>query len=156
MRHSGAVKFSFRLTGSGWARALLAHGSEEVELPASYLSDALGEVLLAVAELQDGEHAAVASWEQEPGEVRWLFSRTNGEVTLQVLAFMEDYPRPTEAEGSVVFSAVCSLDEMARAFAEGARSVLTLEGEEAYKRKWVQHPFPTTLLEMVESGLATQ
>lgn len=134
MRHSGAVQFSFRLTGSGWARARLAHGSEEVELPASYLSDAIGEVLLAVAEVQDGGHSAVASWELEPGEYRWLFSRTNAEVSLQVLAFRDSHPRLPDAEGSVIFAATCPVDEMARAFAEGARTVLSLEGDRATSR----------------------
>jgi hypothetical protein len=156
MSHSGAVEFSFRLTGSGWARARLAHGSQEVELPASYLSDALGEVPLAIAELQEGENAAVASWEQEPGEYRWLFRRTDDEISLQVLAFSDSYPRLPDSEGSPVFTATRPVDEMARAFAEGARSVLNLEGEDGYKQKWVEHPFPTTLSEMVESALTAQ
>ena len=156
MRHSGAVEFSFRLTGTGWARARLAHGSEEIELPASYLSDALGEVLGAVAEIQEGEQSAAASWELEPGEYRWLFSRTNGEINLQVLAFRDAYPRLPDADGSVVFAATCPVGEMARAFAEGARTVLNLEGEDGYRQKWVEHSFPTSLLEIVESGLAEQ
>jgi hypothetical protein len=127
MRHYGVVEFSVRLTGSGWARAGLAQ-SEEAELPASYLSDALGEVLLAVAELHEGENAAIASWAQERGEYRWLFSRTDGEVSLQVLALRDSCPRLADAEGSIVFSATCPLDEMARAIAEGAWGVLSLEG----------------------------
>ncbi len=153
---SGAVEFSFRLTGSGWARARLAHGSERVDLPASYLSDVLGEVLLAIAELQDGEEAAVASWEQEPANIGGCSDRTDGEVSLHVLAIKDSYPRLFDDDGSVVFTPTCPVDELARAFAKGARSVLYLEGEEGYKQKWVEDPFPTALLEMVESRLAAQ
>lgn len=83
------VEFSFRLTGTGWAEARVAEGSNWIRLPASYLSDALGEVLLAIAELQDGEESSVASWEEEPGEYRWVFSRNDEDVSLQVLAYKD-------------------------------------------------------------------
>lgn len=150
------MEFSFRLTGTGWAEARVAHGTEWATIPASYLSDALGEVLLALVELQDGEDLAVASWEEEPGEYRWLFSRTDSNVTLRILAFRDSYPRLPDDDGSEVFSATCSLIEMARAFSQGARSVLSDEGEDGFQRKWVEYPFPTALLEAVESWLRAQ
>jgi hypothetical protein len=76
MRHSGAVEFAFRSTGSGWGTGATCPRFGRVDLPASYLFDAVGEVLLAIAELKDRQEAAVASWEQEPGEHKWLFRRT--------------------------------------------------------------------------------
>ncbi len=150
---SALVEFSYRLTGSGWADARLAHGDDWTELSASYLSDTVGELLLALAQLQDGDIAATASWEQEPGEYRWLFRREADDVTLKVLAFPDSWPPQPDAEGTVVFEARTSLNEMAQSFAVGLRAVLDEWGEKGYKQQWIEHPFPTALLERVEGHL---
>ena len=122
-------------------------------LPASYLTDALGQLLLALAELIEGSAFATASWDEEPGEYRWLFSRDGRRVSLQVLAFPDGWPRLPAADGTLVFASEGELDEMARAFTKGMRAVLEEWGEDGYKEKWHADPFPTEFLELVESAV---
>ncbi len=147
------VIFSFRPTGTGWAEARLTHGSDTVTLPASDLSDALGELLLALAELLEGSASATASWQGEPGEYRWLFTRDGRRTTLEVLAFSDGWPRRPDAEGVVVFATEGQLHDVARAFTQGIRAVLEECGED-YKQKWYVHPFPTEFLELVETAMS--
>lgn len=41
------LKIDFRLTGSGWAECTVHADSHECEVSASYISDALGKLVLA-------------------------------------------------------------------------------------------------------------
>jgi hypothetical protein len=146
------VQFSFRPTGIGWAEARLTDGTDVVTVPASDLSDALGELLLALAELLEGSASATASWQEEPGEYRWLFRRDGHRASLEVLAFSDGWPRRPDEEGKIVFATEGELRDVIRAFTEGMRAVLEESGDD-YKEKWYAHPFPTDFLELVEAGI---
>jgi hypothetical protein len=73
------VEFEYRLVGTGWSEARFAVGDRWVGLTASYLEDALGDLLLAVRLLAEGDTSGRASWAEEAGEYRWLLDRWNGE-----------------------------------------------------------------------------
>jgi hypothetical protein len=148
------VDFSYRLTGTGWAEARLSDGDHSVALSASYLSDALGELLLAIACLQEGAQDAECFWEEEPGEYRWLLRRDGDSVVVTVVAFDDCWPHLPIDDREVVFTTRASLKEVATAVVTGCRAVLDDWGEEGYLKKWVEHPFPTELLEIVSAGAA--
>ena len=65
-------------------------------LTASYLSDALGDLVAGLVLLAEGESPVTGSWEEEPGEYRFVFTRTDEDVRVEVFAFNDIYPR-TEA-----------------------------------------------------------
>jgi hypothetical protein len=148
------VEFSYRLTGTGWAEARIGDGHRSVALSASYLSDALGDLLLAIACLQDGAEEAECVWEEEPGEYRWLFRRDAGGVVVTIIAFDHSWPHLPNEAGEVVFTTKASLKDIAAAVVTGCRAVLDDWGEEGYLRKWVEHPFPTELMETVRARTA--
>ncbi len=68
------VEFSFRLTGTGWAEGRIAVGDRFAMPTASYLSDALGDLIRTVRSLLEGAEGARVSWEEEPGEYRGSLS----------------------------------------------------------------------------------
>jgi hypothetical protein len=148
------VEFSFRLTGPGWSEARLADSSNSATITASYLGDALGDLLEAVGLLLEGADQARCSWQEEPGEYRWLFERTASDVRLRVLAFRDQMAEEPDDQGEVVFEAHTPLREMAEAIADGAQSVLDEYGEDEYLRRWIQHPFPVGHLELIRAYLA--
>jgi hypothetical protein len=135
--------------------ARVAGERAHVELPTSYLTDVLGELLLAVGTLLEGASEAECSWDEEPGEYRWLFRQANGHVTVRILAFPDSWPRRDEDKGTLVFETSGRLRDIARAIVDGVGAVLAEYGEEEYQRRWVEAPFPTETLRMVE-GLLTQ
>jgi hypothetical protein len=148
------VEFSYRLTGTGWAEARIADDSAWVTLTASYLEDALGVLLEAVGVLLEGAVTARCSWEEEPGEYRWIFDRSDTEVDLRVLAFGDVYSRDPDEKGVLVFRTLQPLAVLSTAIADGAQSVLDEYGEEEYLRRWVDHPFPTAHLALIKERLA--
>jgi len=150
----GVVEFAYRLTGTGWSEARLADGPSSVMITASYLGDALGELLEAVGVLLEGAEQARCSWAEEPGEYRWTFDRAGSDVRLRVLAFPRDDPLEPDDRGQVVFESTAPLREVADAIASGAQTVLDEHGEDEYLRRWVQHQFPVRRLELIRAHLA--
>jgi hypothetical protein len=148
------VEFGYRLTGTGWATARLADGRSSAEVTASYLSDALGNLLAAVVALLDGAAEARCSWDQEPGENRWVFERRGSDVHLRILGFRgRRKPGPDQA-GTLLFETTEPLPAMARAIADGAEAVVAEYGEQGYLDHWLLHPFPTAQLATIHARLA--
>jgi len=149
------MQFTYRLVGTGWAEATVSDGSSWARLTASYLEDARSsELLQAVGILLEGAAEARCSWEEEPGEYRWVFQRTGVDIHLRVLGFADVYPEEPDERGMVVFETWQPLSEVATAIADGAQAVLDEYGQAEYLRRWVDFPFPTGHLEMIRERLA--
>ena len=150
-----AVEFSYRLTGRGWSLAEIADGQASATLGASYLTDALGDLLEAVLRLFADYDSARCSWQQEPGEFRWIFDRDGQEVRVRILKFPDAMATAPDGEGSLVFETAQPLAALGRAIADGARRTLSEYGEDGYLASWVQHPFPTRYLDLLTERLRT-
>jgi hypothetical protein len=148
------VDFSYRLTGKGWAEARIADDDSWVILTASYLSDALGDLLEAIGLLLEGAPEARCSWEEEPGEYRWIFRRSGHDVCLTVLAFPDQLAREPDEQGRLLFRTTQPLPVIALVIADGAAAVLNEYGEDRYNEEWVEAPFPTAHLAMIRQRLA--
>jgi hypothetical protein len=146
------VEFTYRLTGAGWSEARLTIGAASTPLSASYLDDALGDLIAAAALLPGAESTIRVSWAEEPGEFRWVLDRSGVDLSVRVLWFDSLWGPDTDEKGKVLLNAACSLKAFQRAIAAGARAVLDEWGEEGYRTKWIEHDFPTsTLLELERS-----
>lgn len=150
------VYFRYRLTGIGWAEATIGVGEQSATITASYLEDALGDLLSAVRELLEGADSARCSWEEEPGEFRWVFERSADAVRTRILAFDDLYSLLPDDRGRITFDATLPLSELARAIAHEARAVLVQHGRRGYQSEWVEHSFPTSHLSMIEALIASQ
>jgi hypothetical protein len=148
------IEFEYRLVGTGWSEARFAVGDQWVGLTASYLEDALGDLLLAVRLLVEGDTSARASWAEEPGEYRWLLDRSNGLVRVRIVALADIYDDAPNEAGELIFDESCDFRAFVAATASGARRVLEQHGETGYREKWVDHPFPTEHLLALEAAVA--
>lgn len=144
---SNPVEFHYRLRGTGWSEAFIGVAGQWANPTASYLGDALGELLEAVDQLLDGASSATVVWEEEPGEYEWRLEREDDLVEVSICSRVH---QPSK----IIFDARPTLIDFAAAVASGARTVLDAEGEIGYKRAWVEHPFPTATLESIEQKLS--
>lgn len=141
------MELRFDLEHVGWAVARVSHAGQEAALTASYLGDALAELLAAVDDVLAGAGRAGASWCEEPGTYAWTLTRTGADLRVHVVW------RPSSDPGETVFDATCPLADAAAGLAAGARSTLERYGEVDYWDRW-DHPFPVARLHAVERRLA--
>jgi hypothetical protein len=149
------MQFSYTLTGRGWGKAFISDSEDSVEIGASYLTDVLAVLLDAVLSLLDGSPTARCSWETEPGEWRWLFTRQNGDVYVRILGFDDFYKHRPDSEGQLKFETHDSLDGLANAIASGCAAVLKEYGESGFKELWIEHDFPKEKLRHIQSLLGS-
>lgn len=145
------LHFEYELTGTGWSVGALALGDSSASLSASYLSDALGDLLAAVWMVTEGEREVRCSWDEEPGEYRWLFETESGAVHLRVLWFDELWGGAPDDEGRLVFEADTTRRDLVDAMCQAAQAVWDEYGAAGYREKWVDHDFPLDLLRQLQS-----
>jgi hypothetical protein len=86
----------------GWATATLSDGDNSIEVTASYLTDALGDLSRAVIALLRGASNARVVWAEEPGEYHWVFDRLDDRVALRVLWFLNRASTVSDERGTTV------------------------------------------------------
>ena len=149
-----AVTVTYLLAGSGWSDCYIAIGDHSAHLTASYLSDALGDLVRSMVDLFGDATESTAWFAEEPGEYLWRFRRVPPDrVSVRILWF-DDTPTDADAEGGkVVLAAECRLRTLAGAILAAAQEVHRQHGEEGYLQRWHDHGFPTELVARLKSLL---
>jgi hypothetical protein len=126
----------------GWATATLSDGDNSIEVTASYLTDALGDLSRAVIALLRGASNARVVWAEEPGEYHWVFDRLDDRVALRVLWFLNRASTVSDERGTTVFNIECRLNDLAGQLESQLRGLLESLGSQGYEEAWVRHLFP--------------
>lgn len=147
------MKFDYDLVGTGWAWARISHGDSTADITASYLVDALGDLLLAVWTLTEGARDARCSWAEEPGEYRWLFRIDGDHVDVHILQFDDLWTGRADERGRTVFRAAMALRVLVEAVAQAATEVERRYGRDGYRDKWVEYGFPADTLAELQRWL---
>jgi hypothetical protein len=147
--------FWYWVHSAGSAEAGIGDDVGHANMSVSYLTDALSDLLEVVWRSGNGEAEARCSWEDEPGEYRWILTRDGDEVHLRILEFSDRYPSRPDEVGSLLFDTRQPWATLARAIALGASRTLEKYGESEYRERWGK-PFPTAMLarlrELLRSG----
>ncbi len=151
--HAPKVSFTYTLRGAGWARGELVIGDTSINILASYLTDALGDLVRAAAALSQGAIAVAVPWVEEPGSNEWSFEQTASAVRVRVNHHESLTPRRDTDSGEPRFDASCSTRDLCLAIADGAQRVLDELDLDGYRARWKPHPFPTEPLAALKSLL---
>ncbi|HVG45450.1 MAG TPA: hypothetical protein VM890_11985, partial [Longimicrobium sp.] len=84
------MKVDYRLAGAGWADCDVEIAGQQAAMGASYLSDALGNMLAAAAAVARGAEESTFSFHEEPQEVRWRLRRVGPERLRVRILRLED------------------------------------------------------------------
>jgi len=137
----------YRLVGTGWAACDVSNGQSSCHITASYLSDALGQLVLAATAVAAGFRCVTFNFDEEPGEYRWVITSPGlNEIEVEILSFDELYGDQPDSEGRSVFKARCPSETFAKAVQAAALQVLDTHGEAEYLERWMDYPFPTAQL----------
>jgi hypothetical protein len=140
------ISFRYELEGTGWADAYLGDGTDSATIPASYLCDALRDLVDAIQSLFTTDSAECV-WHEEPGEVKWRFARNGDSVELRVEWWNEIRTHPDRDEwhfalDKVMFSGQAKFLDFATQVDQELRRLLEKWGLDGYLREWIEHPFP--------------
>jgi len=146
------MRFEFNLSGHGSADAELTDEVTHASIPASYISDALGDLLYAAWRITKGDSTSRCSWDDEPGEWRWIMTRNDRDVSLRVLWFDGRRPPRADEHGEQIYQTRQDVGVFARAVALGASRTLADNGAGGFRDRWGK-PFPTRKLEVLQAAL---
>lgn len=147
------IKLTYELTGAGWARCQIETENSSVDITASYLSDALGNLANAVVALIKGESVARFSFDEEPGEYRWILERHGDSVRIRILEFGELWGDDLDENGKMLFDMTCRFDHFVVATCTMLKEIIQKYGPDGYKEKWVEHDFPISQLDAIKKFL---
>lgn len=137
------VCLDYKLVGLGWAACSLTVGDKHIDLTASYIGDALGDLVTATLFVMQGESEAQFSFQEEPGRYQWTLRRiADDRIAISIAELERNVPAGPNEEGVEVFQATCDRLAFARAMVTALDEVLREHGPEGYREKWVEYDFP--------------
>ena len=147
------IEIDYDLVATGWSTCVVRTDQGHADITASYLSNALGDLAAAAVMLLEGATEARFSFDEEPGEYRWLLEVTSSGLRVRILEFEELWGDQPDDAGRVRLDALCSVDEFAGAVQRALKAVDAKYGVEGYRKKWVEHDFPKAELDTLEAKL---
>jgi hypothetical protein len=148
-----SVAFTYVLTGTGWAAATVEIDGNVATITASYLSDALDDLLRAVVNVTRGIPENSFSFLEEPGEYRWDLRRVDEDQLSITITWFDDWQQLRELPGKNVFEGTCRLRTFAGAVYDSCKRLLDRLGPDGYLEKWVNHEFPLNRLHELQREL---
>lgn len=148
------VTLAYHLTGTGWARCELRIGEAAATVTASYLRDALGDLARNTLRTAEGEAHTRFSFDEEPGEFRWLLDRAGDELRVRILEFPSTWSQAPDESGTLRLDAHCPVDAFVRAVVDALERVLAEWGADGYRAQWLEHAFPLQALTQLRERIA--
>jgi hypothetical protein len=137
------MEIVYELAGAGWADARISHKGNYRNMAVSYLSDALGDMARAAVQLLRGGREVSFSFQDEPGEHRWILSRGEADsLRIRVFWFDDAFSARRQERGTEVFACDCAVLDFVGQVSYVLQSVLADEGVEGYRRRWQNYEFP--------------
>ncbi|HZT99097.1 MAG TPA: hypothetical protein VFA10_05525 [Ktedonobacteraceae bacterium] len=134
------AKFAFSLQDlhHGWWQAVLSDGIQEVTITASYTpQEPLLPLLWAIRSLLLGADESTCIWWEEPGQYRWLFSRTEKQLHIYIVWF-DEHRRLSDRKGEAILRMECDLLAFAKRLAHQLGQLEYQEGKAAVPQEEYQ------------------
>jgi len=159
------ISFRYELEGAGWADAYLSDGTNSATIPASYLCDALRDLVDAIQSLFTTDSAECV-WQEEPGEVKWIVSR-NGDLVQLRVEWWTEVRTHRDHNGwqlndwqlvldKVMFSGEAKFLDFAKQVDQELQRLLDKWGSDGYLREWIEHPFPVESHQRLRQAIAAR
>jgi hypothetical protein len=154
------VQFDFNLAldAPGWADPVIESDGARLQMTASYLTDALGDLMGALLQLVNGSSSAQCCWAKDPGNWDWVFVRPNETEVEVSIGFRDERSSGSwlpDGTDEPRFHTRVTLVELVRAVVDGARRCFDSFGAEGFARQWIEHPFPALQVDALRRWLDT-
>ena len=153
-----AFKFTYDLTGSGWAHAGFEVAGRKVDMSVSYLHNTLEELTSAALHLIRGESIhEVVIFMDEPGECQLELKRETEKLTATITHFEDWKSWGNFDESKHKASSLIQFEISTKKFAMEVLNVLyklhQQYGLAGYREKWVENDFPFEKYQALEVAI---
>ena len=151
------LRITYELVGTGWSACTIEAGDSRAELSGSYLSNALGNLVLSAVAVMSGFRTLEFGFDEEPGEYRWSIESTDmNAIRVRVLEFQELWGNTPTESGKLHLETITMPLIYAKAVYAAAASVLANHGLQGYAEKWAEHPFPERELALLGEAISAR
>lgn len=147
------IEVMCNLEGRGWFAIKISNGINEVEIKASYLSDSPIDLISSIRTVLDGSRDARCSFQNEPGEYRFIFEKNNEMISVKVLEFFKSFNKESNDMGKLIFEGTDDLYTFAKRIKRQYDRLLYNHGLDGYKNIW-GYDFPASELERLNESIA--
>lgn len=141
------MKFQYRLTGAGWAQCELEINSQKYSFGAGYLTDALGDLLQSLLNINPLyteevyiENGVQFFWDEEPRGTDWHFRYLGDDkMSLEITEYQDV---SSSSEPIIMLKTECSYTKFLNLVMNEADRILKEYGIVGYKKMWHEHEFP--------------
>ncbi|MGQ8871209.1 hypothetical protein [Paenibacillus sp. TSA_86.1] len=136
------MDIKMKLEPHGWLDIEIESDQEErIEIPVSWLSDALGDMASRLVALHKGAEEVVMVMQTEPGEFRFRIKKTaQARVRFMVYKMHDNFSSQMVTEGALLMSEELTLVKLTKLFYREFSKIREL-GLEEYKTRW-SYEFP--------------
>ncbi|WP_223701852.1 hypothetical protein [Sutcliffiella deserti] len=132
------MEFDYQLSGTGWARGYLKINNKKFNFIASYLTDALNDLLKSLLIITPKcvpypQKKSSFIMEQEPERTVWKFETQDDKNVFITIVNKNE---------AVVFQEQCLLDDLLTVVVKSISKLLKKHGIKGYKKSWVNYEFP--------------
>ena len=137
-----------RLWAHGWSQYVVTMGTQIITRAPSYLTHSLGDLADAAILVALGEKEVRFSFQDEPGEYRWILkdagTNAKGLELLQVtiLDFHDSFASVPDDAGTQLIDGVCAKSQFLINVRSVLREALAVNGEDGYREKTIDYDFP--------------
>jgi hypothetical protein len=105
-------------------------------------------------QLLSGAESVRTTFDEEPGEYRWIIEGLDGRLHIRILEFEELWGKRPDSDGKVVLDGRCDRLDFVTAVRDTLQRVLDEHGVVGYEDRWVEHEFPSAQLRALREGLS--
>ena len=143
----GDLRIEFGRPSNGWIHVRINHAEQELEMDASYVPfDSVKNLAEAVSMMLKGGPEAIVTWNEEPTETEFRFTRNGEQVSLAILRFPNS--RRSAGNGKCVMELQASALHICTAIWRALRRLQADLPSAEYKVGW-GHRFPEEELEEI-------
>jgi hypothetical protein len=146
------LKLTFDLEYHGWLNILIENEAEVIEIPASFLSDSIGDLTSSLAAFAEGAKEVIVRFQTEPGEYRFRFFELGNLSGLEIFEFDDTFSTDELEKGKIILAYESrTRHDLIKNFYYQLLNLNDLGGAE-YFRLW-NHDFPKGALERLTRNM---
>lgn len=150
-----AFALSYTLHDHGWAEVSVGYGDAVHRQPVSYLHDSLKDLAKVAVALRSGKalNGMRALFVDEPGELALFFSSPKQSDTVQLrMEYTSGWFYSWGMTGSqpALWEGEWAREDLLAQIRAILADIYARYGEEAYRRRWIEHSFPMRLFRQLQ------